>query len=178
MLRVKINLSSTWDFLYKLAFIERNILISAESKKLIFYEISNQGIESFDINSISNEIKIKQGDGLVYVILEDSNLIRYLLLDLYTKRFLYYLVFDAIQRKYLIDSIKTIKNKLKELRYVRNPQINNFNSFNYRYEGNIQYFKNFKDTQNKLNFKKSLIISSRRKITKISNDKKGSEKKE
>ena len=29
--------------LYKLSFIERNILISAESKKLIFYEISNQG---------------------------------------------------------------------------------------------------------------------------------------
>ena len=47
-------------FLYKLSFIERNILISAESKKLIFYEISNQGIESFDINSISNEIKIKK----------------------------------------------------------------------------------------------------------------------
>ena len=173
----KINLGSSWEFLYKLSFIERNILISAESKKLIFYEISNQGIESFDINSISNEIKIKQGDGLVYVVLEHSKLIRYLLLDLYTKRILYYLVFDAIQRKYLTDSIKTIKNKLEELRYLRNPQINNLNSFNYRYEGNIQYFKNFKDTQNKFNFNKSLIISSKRKIKKISNDKKGSEKK-
>ena len=86
--------------------------------------------------------------------MEHSNLIRYLLLDLYTKRILYYLVFDAIQRKYLIDSMKTIKNKLEELRYLRNPKINNLNSFNYRYEGNIQYFKNIKDTQNKLNFNK------------------------
>ena len=149
-----------------MSFIERNILISAESKKLIFYEISNQGVESFDINSISNEIKIKKGDGLVYVILEHSNLTRYLLLDLYTKRILYYLVFDVIQRKYLIESMKTIKNKLEELRYLRNSKINNLNSFNYRYEGNIQYFKNLEDTQNKLNFNKSLIISSKRNIKK------------
>ena len=160
-----------------MSFIERNILISAESKKLIFYEISNQGVESFDINSISNEIKIKKGDGLVYVILEHSNLTRYLLLDLYTKRILYYLVFDVIQRKYLIESMKKIKNKLEELRNKRNSKINNLNSFNYRYEGNIQYFKNLEDTQNKLNFNKSLIISSKRNIKKISNDKKGSEKK-
>ena len=173
----KINLSSTWDFLYKLSFINRNILISAESKKLIFYEISNQGIESFEINSISNEIQIKQGDGIVYVVLEESNLIRYLLLDLYTKRILYYLIFDSIQRKYLIDSMKTIKNKLKELRYERNQQIKNLNYFNYRYEGNIQYFKNLKGNQNKLNFNKSIIISSKRKIEKIKIDNKGYDKK-
>ena len=109
--------------------------------------------------------------------MEHSNLTRYLLLDLYTKRILYYLVFDVIQRKYLIESMKTIKNKLEELRYLRNSKINNLNSFNYRYEGNIQYFKNLEDTQNKLNFNKSLIISSKRNIKKISNDKKGSEKK-
>ena len=67
----------------------------------------------------------------MYVVLEEPILIKYLMLDLYTKKILYFLIIDSIQRKYLINSIKTIKQKLNELRDVGNEKMNYSNSFNY-----------------------------------------------
>ena len=79
MVESEINLGNQWNFLYKICQLNNECLISAESKNLNFYNISNQGIESFKIQSLNTKLIINKKESCIYSVINDRNLKDYLL---------------------------------------------------------------------------------------------------
>ena len=150
----EINLGNHWNFLYKICQLNNEYLISAEGKKLYLYSISNVGIESFEIQSLETKLKLDKNESIIYSVFNNRNLKNYLLIDLFTKKILNFFSLLNIEKQYFKDCIKTLKINLKNINYTAGFE--NY-TFNYRYEGAIQYFKNNKSKSQIIGFKNSKI---------------------
>ena len=156
----KLTLGLSWNLLYKMSGLQREICISAEGKKLCVYNITNQGIESFEVNSLTKQLKLEANDAITYCIFNNSILRKYLLINLYTNYFLDFISHNYNEKLFIYESIKTIKINLRELN-KNNFDYKNSKIFNYRYEGSIQYFKNSHNTSFLLSFRNSSILANK-----------------
>ena len=151
----EVSLGNQWKFLFKICQLNNECLISAESKNLYFYNISNQGIESFKIQSLNTKLKINKQESCIYSVINIRNLKDYLLIDLYTKIILNFFTSRKTEKLYIKESINTLQINLNQ---VNDSEMINKYNFNYRFEGAIQYFKNNKNKSQIISFKNSKII--------------------
>jgi hypothetical protein len=154
----RIFLEDIWEFFYRLSNLDKNSLITAEGKNLCYYYDCIEGVESFKVDSISNQITLNPGENLTFAVLDYKVFRKMIKIEIIKFRILFFFTSNFESKVYLRKSL----NKLLDIYKFKIYSNNDNKIFNQSLLGVIQFYKNHSNNSFNFQYKDSVILTNQK----------------